>query len=451
AVLRDPSHRAPSHRAAAAVAAGVPVVVELGGRDRNRVAIEGELAALADAGAAGVVIAAGEGPAVDDLSPERIAALVDRAGLLALRRDAAGALRPFVATDAARTTCTDAASPADAAACPKAMSYGPCGGVEADGSCEIRPQPCVFLGATLPIRWHGVPPRDVPAPTPAGRELRAIMARRPLVLTGFPVRAMRAEDVAPVADALRTSADAVLSGDAGRSRVQFPPAYRALLMARAGMRVWMGLTARDRNRVALEEELASLREIGVAGVHCVTGDHTLTGDRPDAKPVFDLESTTMLPRARAHGLLASFAESPAAPPAHVRGGRVREKQRAGGQLCLTQYCGDAADVADFVALCREAGATAPVLPGVPLVVDRAGAQLLASFHAAKLPTGYVERLFAARDVRAEGIRLAVEYGRELLAVAGVGGVVVAGGGAIGGELDYARALATVAAELGGGS
>ncbi len=464
--------RAPSHRAAAAAGSGEAVVVELSGGDRNRVAIEGELAALADAGAAGVVIAApaaGPVPAVDDLDPERIAALVDRAGLLALRRDAGGALRLFRdgAGDPATPTIVASRGKAPhgpvpgtaerAPACPKAMSYGPCGGVEADGSCEIHPEPCAFLGATLPIRWQSVPREEAaPAgsatePTPAGREILAIMARRPLVITGFPVRAMRAEDVGPVADALRGSVDAVLSGDAGRSRVQFPPAYRALLMARAGMRVWMGFNARDHTRTALDEELASLREIGVAGVHCVTGDHTQTGDRPDARPVFDLESTTMLPRARAWGLLTSFAESPAAPPMQARGGRVREKQNAGGRLCLTQYCGDAPDVSDFVSLCREAGASVPVLPGIPLVVDRSGAELLASFHAAKLPTGYVDRLFAARDVRAEGIRLAIEYGRELLQVDGVGGVVVAGGVAPGGELDYARALATVAAELGGGS
>lgn len=340
------------------------------------------------------------------------------------------------------------------AGCPKSMAYGPCGGVNPDGTCEVEPTPCVFLRRDLPVRWStdadaGLDPADIT--TAAGREVRAIAARRPLVFTGFPVRAMRSDAVRPTADALVGSADAVLSGDAGRSRVQFPPSYRAALIAPTGLRLWMGFNARDRNRTALDRELLSLRALGVAGVHCVTGDHTQTGDRGDARPVFDLEATTTLPRARGLGLFTSFAESPAAPPISERGARVAQKQRAGGHLCLTQYAGDAEEVAAFVALCRAAGATAPVLAGVPLVVDRDGAALLASFHAAKLPRGFIERLFAARDVRAEGIRLAVEYGRALLDTGAVGGVVIAGGARLGDEVAYAGDLALVARELGGGS
>ncbi|WP_409048180.1 methylenetetrahydrofolate reductase C-terminal domain-containing protein [Microbacterium sp. HA-8] len=358
--------------------------------------------------------------------------------------------------------------------CPKTMTYGPCGGVNADGTCEVAPTPCVFLGDALPVRWDGdgtgggAPSRNTEAAaalvtgtgtgrphpavaTTAGRDVLDILARRPLIMTGFPARAMVRDDIARTADELRGRADAVLSGDAAGSRTQYPPAYRAVLMTNAGMRAWMGINARDRNRVALEGELAALQDIGVAGVHCVTGDHTRTGDRPDAQPVFDLEGTTLLPLARAQGLATSFAESPDAPPAALRGQRVREKEQAGGMLCLTQYCGDAEHVASFIERGRQAGTVAPVLPGVPLVVDRAGAELLASFHAATLPTGYVHALFAARDVRREGIRLAIEYGRSLLAVPGVSGVVVAGGVQPGDEQAYARALATVAAELGGGS
>ena len=52
----------------------------------------------------------------------------------------------------------------------------------------------------------------------------------------------------------------MLLGDHPGARVQFPPSYRALLLRGRGIGVWAGLNCRDRNRVALEGELA--RTIG---------------------------------------------------------------------------------------------------------------------------------------------------------------------------------------------
>ena len=452
-LVRDrpgPRVLSPAHQAAVLTAAGVDVVVELSCRHRNRVALEGEVAALADCGVAGVLVTDGDGR---EDTPARPVHDLDAAGLARLVADAG--LAVLVVEDRQVQTASrpagDVGGPRAAGSCPKRMTYGPCGGVDPDGSCEIDADPCAFLDARLPVRWRETTAPAAPAAAPAARELRDILRRRPLVLSGLPVRARVAADVAAAADVLRGSVDAVLSGDAGWSRTQFPPAYRAHLIARAGLRVWMGVNARDRNRAALDAELASLAAQGVAGVHLVTGDHTDTGERPDAAPVFDLESTTMLPRARRQGLFTSFAESPAAPPQTARGGRVRQKQLAGGELCMLQYCGDPADVAAFIAQCRDAGADVPVLPGVPVVIDREGAEQLAGFHAAKLPTGYLEALLAADDVEAEGIRLATAYGRALLSVDGVAGVVVAGGVRPGRELASAHALAEVSAALGGGS
>jgi hypothetical protein len=50
------------------------------------------------------------------------------------------------------------------------MVLGPCGGVRADGSCEVVPDPCVF---PVPARWADPPVPPVP--------LRAV----PLILTDF--------------------------------------------------------------------------------------------------------------------------------------------------------------------------------------------------------------------------------------------------------------------------
>lgn len=54
------------------------------------------------------------------------------------------------------------------------------------------------------------------------------------------------------------------------------------------------LTCRDRNRLALQSDLLSASVLGIRNVLILTGDHTLLGDHPQAKPVFDLDSVSLL-------------------------------------------------------------------------------------------------------------------------------------------------------------
>ena len=122
------------------------------------------------------------------------------------------------------------------------------------------------------------------AVSPDGRALLAIAARRPLVVSMLPAAPLDIASLDACADILRGAADAVLTGDAATSRVQFPPAYRARLARERGLRVWAGLNCRDRNRVALEGELAALAHAGAAAVHCVTGDHRRVGAPAEPHP-----------------------------------------------------------------------------------------------------------------------------------------------------------------------
>ena len=331
--------------------------------------------------------------------------------------------------------------------CPKRMTYGPCGGVGPDGSCEIGPEPCVFLDDPI-VPWAGASPVRVPGA--AGREFRALMGRRPVIVAEMPTVPLDVRSIAETADVMRGTVDAVTTGDSPAARVQYPPAYRALLVQQHGLPVWAGLNCRDRNRVALEGEIAALAHADVVAVHCVTGDHPESGHRPDAMPVFDLESHELVPLARASGLLVSVAESPAAPPVAQRAGRLAEKVRAGAQICLLQFCGEVEDVAAFSDAAHSAGADIPVLAGVPVIVDEYGAALMSSFAAAVLPAGYVESVRRAADPVSAGVEAAVRYARALLTVEGVAGVVLGGAPEPGSGTLLARAFAAVGKELGAG-
>ncbi len=337
------------------------------------------------------------------------------------------------------------------AACPKHMEYGPCGGVEFDGTCEVADFRCVFL-ETPTVRWHGVASDDAPGasdpvpppPVSAGATaMRELMAARPIVVADFPARALDAESIAQCCGILAGSVDAVLAGDAGAARVQFPPAYRASLIQAAGLAAWTGFNCRDRNRVAMEGELAALAHVGVAGVHCVTGDHTRTGQRPDATPVFDLDSTEAASLARANGHLVSVAEAPAAPPVERRPHRLLEKMHAGAEVCFVNHAGGVAPVAEFIARAQDLGAGLAYIPCVPVVVDRESAGLLRTFTTLVLPPGYLDRILDAADPFEEGIAAAIELGREFLAIEGVRGLNLSGGAGPGREPWFAEALARI--------
>jgi hypothetical protein len=343
--------------------------------------------------------------------------------------------------------------PVPAELCPKSMTYGPCGGVRPSGRCEVGDFTCPFLTIPLP-EWPPTPgDKCVPtthflpgvAPNPRARALVARLARREAVIADFPAAALDAESLRACA-AVLADLDAVLLGDAPAHRVQFPPAYRAALVQAAGANPWVGLTARDRNRVALEGELAALADLGVAAVHCVTGDHPASGERPDAAPVFDLDSTEMAALAAGRGLVVSVAESPAAPPAARRPLRLLSKGRAGASVCFVNHYASVEPVVDFIRAARELGASADMVACVPLVIDPGSAGLLASF-AEPGTEAILERILAAPDPRREGIRVAVDLGLRLLDTGVVAGIDLSGGPAEGGELAYADALAEAAQRL----
>ena len=54
------------------------------------------------------------------------------------------------------------------------------------------------------------------------------------------------------------------------------------------------MVCRDRNRLALQSDLLSASAMGIENVLSLTGDHTLMGDHKQAKPVFDLDSVSLL-------------------------------------------------------------------------------------------------------------------------------------------------------------
>lgn len=61
-----------------------------------------------------------------------------------------------------------------------------------------------------------------------------------------------------------------------------------------GMTSIFQVTCRDRNRIALQSDILSAAAFGIENLLLLTGDHTTLGDHPKAKPVFDLDSVSLI-------------------------------------------------------------------------------------------------------------------------------------------------------------
>ena len=66
------------------------------------------------------------------------------------------------------------------------------------------------------------------------------------------------------------------------------------MLKNAGLTPIYQATCRDRNRLALQSDLLGAAALGIENILCLTGDHTKMGDHPGAKPVFDLDSVSLL-------------------------------------------------------------------------------------------------------------------------------------------------------------
>lgn len=66
------------------------------------------------------------------------------------------------------------------------------------------------------------------------------------------------------------------------------------LLKEEGLEPILQMTGRDRNRIAIQGEFLAAGVFEIKNVLALTGDHTVVGDHPQAKPVFDLDSVGIL-------------------------------------------------------------------------------------------------------------------------------------------------------------
>jgi methylenetetrahydrofolate reductase (NADPH) len=240
---------------------------------------------------------------------------------------------------------------------------------------------------------------------------------------------------------LRGLVDAVNVTDGASARAHLDPLTASGILASQGLEPVLQLTCRDRNRIALQSMLVGAAALGVSNILALKGDDPKAGDQPDAKPVFDLDSNSLIATARSirdqgqmpHGRVvggkAHFflgaADAPHDPAPPWRPEALLRKLDAGAQFIQTQFCMDTGVVRRYVA--RLAEHQIPerlyILVGLaPLASARSANWIRTHLFGSIIPDAIIARLDAAADPKQEGRRICVELMQELREIQGVAGV-----------------------------
>ena len=196
------------------------------------------------------------------------------------------------------------------------------------------------------------------------------------------------------------------------------------LLLDAGVEPVWQMTCRDRNRIALQADLLGAHALGIRNLLCLTGDPVRAGDQPTARAVNELESVRLLQLVRqlnegrdpvegelADGPTALFAGAAADPQAPSWSGlrsRLQRKRAAGARFVQTQMVMEVEALKRFVDELA-APLELPVLAGVFLLKSARNAAFINRVvPGACIPQALIDRLAAAEDPAAEGVRIAAE-------------------------------------------
>ncbi len=298
------------------------------------------------------------------------------------------------------------------------------------------------MSAHAATEWSAYP--ALPGHSSPGRFERVLRAGRFAVTAELnPPDSADPEDTYRAALVLSQVCDAINATDASGANCHMSSLGVAALLARAGYAPVLQISCRDRNRIAIQGDVLGAAAIGIHNILCLTGDGVGNGDHPGARPVFDLDSISLLrtvTRLRDEGRFLSgrritvpprvfvgAVANPFAPPFEWRPLRLAKKIAAGAQFVQTQYCFDIPLLERFMARVRDEGLDRRcfILVGVgPLASARAARWMRANVPGVHIPDAVIRRLEGARDPRREGQRLCVELIQQIHEIPGVAGVHV---------------------------
>ena len=242
---------------------------------------------------------------------------------------------------------------------------------------------------------------------------------------------------------LKGCVDSVNVTDNQTGVVRLSSLAACVLLREEGFDPVLQMVTRDRNRIALQSDILGASALGIRNILCLSGDHQVFGNQPQAKGVFDIDSIQLIHAARQMrddsciiggekltqppDLFIGASENPFAEPAAYRVARLGKKIRAGADFIQTQCIYNLRHFEEWMSQVRNRNydKRAYILGGItPLKSAKMAEYMRKNVAGMDVPEELITRMKSvpASDQRKEGIKIAVETIEALREMKGVSGV-----------------------------
>lgn len=245
-----------------------------------------------------------------------------------------------------------------------------------------------------------------------------------------PLKGTDITELEEIAKLLKGKVDAVNVTDQQSSVMRLGSLAVSHLLCDWGLDPIFQVTCRDRNRIALQSDLLSASVLGIQNVISLTGDLPSAGDHPQAKPVYDLDSVSLLSIIQGlnngkdmmgnelKGKTDFFAGAVINPGADTEASyelqilKMEKKIAAGAKFFQTQAIYDAVLFEKFMK--RVEQYKLPVLAGI-IPLKSAGMAKFMNKNVAgvNVPQSMIDKISKAEDKTRTGIEMCAELIKQL--------------------------------------
>ena len=246
----------------------------------------------------------------------------------------------------------------------------------------------------------------------------------------FPPKGVNVSNLKKKAEILTSYVDGVNVTDNQRACMRLGALGVSKILLDSGIEPIYQITCRDRNRLALQSDLLAASVLNIKNLLILSGDHPKNGDHPDAKPVYDLDSTQLIHAASglnsgrdmsgnnldgSTDFCIGAVVNPTVEPIELQMIPMKKKIEAGAYFFQTQVAFDMQPFKNLVNYLEQNGLrnNIKIIGGVFLLKSLKMIEFMKKIPGVTIPESIIERITKSENQLNEGIKICAENIREI--------------------------------------